>query len=147
MQGYVKLNLLILLIGTASRAAANDSIIVKKDPRLDVLTARQALINKRTAMLTSTGQYRGFRIQVLSTPKRTDAFNMKSLLLTNFADQKTYVMYQSPNFKVRIGNFLRKEDADSYRKQMAGFFPGGVYIVEDTIEYTEPPDEEDTIPE
>lgn len=122
---------------------ASDSIIVKKDPRLDILTAKQALINKRTSMLTSSGQYKGFRVQVISTRRREDAFNTKTMLLTNFPEQKTYVMYQSPNFKVRIGNFIKKGDADNFRKELARFFPQGVYIVDDAIEYTLP--EEDIL--
>ncbi len=144
MKGFVKMNLLVLLAGTASIAAANDSIVVKKDPRLDVLTAKQAQINKRSAMLTSGGQYKGFRLQVLSTANRIEAFNMKSMLLSNFPDQKTYVMFQSPSFKVRIGNFLKREEADSFREQLAVLFPKGAYVVEDAIEYV-PVEEEDSI--
>jgi hypothetical protein len=142
MKWIVKMNLLVSLLFAGSVAMANDSIIVKKDPRLDILSAKQALINKRTAMLTSSGQYKGFRVQVMSTRTREDAFRTKTLLLTSFPDQKTYVMYQSPNFKVRIGNFLKKEDAEKFRKQLAYFFPQGAYIVEDAIEYSE---EDETI--
>lgn len=132
----------LLLIGcTAFLANANDSIIVHKDARLDILTAKQAQSNKRTAMMTSSGQYKGYRIQVLSTRQREEAFNIKSMLLSNFPDQKTYVMYQSPNFKVRIGNFLKQDDADKFRKQLAFLFTQGIYIVEDAIDYT-PTDEE-----
>jgi hypothetical protein len=40
-----------------------------------------------------------------------------------------------------VGNFLRKEDAENFRKQLARFFPENVYVVEDTIEYL-PKDEE-----
>ena len=85
-------------------ALSNDSIIVKKDPRLDVLTAKQAQINKRTAMMTSGGQYKGFRIQVVSTTSRDNANAIKADLLNRY-------------------------------------FPQGLYIVEDAIEYT-PKEEE-----
>jgi hypothetical protein len=66
---------------------------------------------------------------------------MKTDLMNRFPDQKSYTLFQSPNFKVRIGNFLKKEDAEKYRNQISKFFPKGIYIVEDTIEYT-PPEEE-----
>ena len=126
---------------SAYAATANDSVILHKDARLDVLTVKQAQSNKRTAMLTSSGQYKGYRIQVLSTRKREDAFNIKSMLLANFPDQKTYVMYQSPNFKVRIGNFLKRDEAEKFRKQLASLFLQVVYIVEDAIEYAPTEDE------
>jgi hypothetical protein len=43
MKWTVKMNLLILFLLTGFFAVANDSIIVKKDPRLDVLSAKQAI--------------------------------------------------------------------------------------------------------
>ena len=112
-----------------------DTVIFKKDPRLDVLVQKQAQANKRSAMMTSTGLYKGFRLQMISTPRRDDATQMKSELLNRFPDQKTYTLFQSPNFKVRLGNFLKREDAERFRSQISKFFPKGIYIVEDTIEY------------
>jgi hypothetical protein len=133
----------IFLIGSFSFAAeANDTIIVRKDARLDVLTAKQILINKRSSMLTSSGQYKGYRIQVVSTTNREQAFKIKSDLLTRFPEEKTYVMFQSPSFKVRIGNFLKRDEAEKMRKPLNKLFPQGVFIVEDAIEYTPPPDED-----
>jgi hypothetical protein len=130
---------IILLVNVAF---ASDTIIVKKDPRIDVLTSKQIAINKRSSMLTSTGQYKGYRIQVMSTTSRDQAFNIKGDLLSKFPTEKSYVMFQSPYFKVRMGNFLKRKEADAFRKNLNKLFPQGVFIVEDTIEYTPPPEEE-----
>lgn len=138
--------LLFVLMGFSSFAKANDTIIVRKDPRLDVLTAKQAAINKRTSMQTANGQYKGFRIQVVSTTNREQAAKVKSDLLNKYPTEKAYVIFQSPYFKVRIGNFLKKEDADNFKKPMNKQFPQGVYVVEDAIEYTPPPEEETITP-
>jgi hypothetical protein len=126
----------------ASSATASDSIVVKKDVRLDILTAKQSSINKRTSMMTSNGQYKGFRIQVISTRDRTKAFDIKAQLLSRFPEEKTYALFQSPYFKIRIGNFIKKEDAENFRKSLRKLFPDGLFIVADVIEYT-PPEEED----
>ena len=115
---------------------ANDTIIVNKDARIDMLSQKQVQQNKRAAMLTSGGQYKGFRLQVISTNNREEAFRIKADLLTKFPEQKTYALFQSHNFKIRIGNFLRREEAEKFRAQVAKFYPDGVYIVEDAIEYT-----------
>ncbi len=120
---------------------AADTIVVKKDSRLDLLTAKQAQLNKRTAMLTSDGQYKGYRLQVISTNSRDQAFRIKTELLSRFPDHKTYTSYQSPLFKVRIGNFVRREDAEQFRKLLNRFYPKGVYVVEDVIEYNLAEDE------
>ncbi|MCX6335871.1 MAG: SPOR domain-containing protein [Bacteroidetes bacterium] len=115
---------------------ANDTIIVYKDARLDVLTAKQTQINSRAAQLTSTGLYKGFRIQVLSTNSRDLAFKTKADLLARFPDQKTVTLFQSPNFKVRMGNFITKAEAEKFRLSINKLFPDGVFVVEDTIDYT-----------
>lgn len=130
-----------LLVCSSVFACSTDTVIMVKDARLDVLVNKQNQINKRTAMMTSAGLYKGYRLQVISTSKRDDANKMKTDLMNRFPEQKTYTLFQSPNFKVRIGNFLKKEEAEKYRNQISKFFPKGIYIVEDTIEYT-PPDEE-----
>jgi hypothetical protein len=134
----VKAYTIILLLCSSLVATAGDTIIVKKDPRMDVLSAKQVQANKRTSQMTSTGLYKGFRIQVLSTSNRNQAFDLKNTLSFSFPEHKSYVAYVSPNFKVRIGNFLKREDAENFRKQLAKIYPEGLYIVEDTVEYIEP---------
>lgn len=137
----MRIVLFLMGIGCMYFLQASDSIIVRKDPRLDLLTAKQAQINKRSAMMTSSGQYKGYRIQVISTNSRDQALRIKTELLSRFPDQKTYTSYQSPLFKVRIGNFIRKEDAEQFRKTLSRFYPRGVYVVEDVIEYNPVEDE------
>lgn len=127
---------LIVILHFAKFSFANDTIIVHKDPRLDVLTQKQVQTNRHSLMLTSNGQYKGFRIQVVSTTSRDEAFKLKADLLLKLPDEKSYVVFQSPYFKVRIGNFLKKDDAEKFRKQYAKLLPQGIYIVEDAIDYT-----------
>jgi SPOR domain len=122
-------------------AYAGDTIIVHKDARLDVLTTKQAAVNKLTAKMTSNGQYKGFRLQVLNSRSRDEAFKVKSELLQLFPNQKSYVLFQSPYFKVRIGNFIEKSEALSFRNQLTKKYPQNAYVVEDIIEYT--PKEDD----
>jgi len=132
----------VVLISAVNTAfAASDTIIIYKDARLDMLAQKQAQINKRSAMLTSNGQYKGYRVQIMSSSNRDDAFKMKADLLSKFPEEKSYIIFQSPNFKVRIVNCLKKYDAEKLRTKISKFFPQGVYIVEDAIEYT-PTDEE-----
>ena len=137
-----QLFLFFTFLSFAFQLRASDTIIVRKDERIDVLTAKQILVNKRSSMLTSSGQYKGFRLQVISTNDREKAFGIKSDLMNRYPEEKAYVMFQSPYFKVRIGNFIKREDANKFRKNLNKLFPQGVFVVEDAIEYTPPPDEE-----
>jgi hypothetical protein len=72
----------------------------------------------------------------LSTRSRDEAFKLKTTLLQKFPDQETYIMFQSPYFKVRIGNFFRRPDAESFKNRFLQKFSQNAYIVDDAIEYT-----------
>ena len=114
---------------------ASDTVIVHKDARMELLTSKQAQINKHASLLTSSGQYKGYRVQVVSTSNRDQAFKIKGELLTRFPDQKTYALFQSPNFKVRIGNYIKRDEAEKLRIELQKLLPNNIYIVEDAVEY------------
>jgi hypothetical protein len=119
------------------------SVVVKKDMRMDILAGKQAEINKRASRMSSSGYYRGYRIQVYNAQNRDEANAVKAELLRRFPDQSAYLLYQAPNFRVRIGNFLTQKEATDLRKMVAALYPNrGIYIVPDLIEYTPPEDEE-----
>ena len=98
MKTGVFLFLIGLLVCPCAFASEVDTVIMVKDARLDVLVAKQNQINKRTAMMTSAGLYKGYRLQVISTAKRDDANKMKTDLMNRFPEQKAYTLFQSPNF-------------------------------------------------
>lgn len=124
-------------------AFSQDSIIVHKDSRLDILNTKQASLNKFASKFTSNGLYHGYRLQVLNTQSREKAYQLKADLLERFPEQKSYVLYQSPYFKIRFGNFINREDALRYKNQLSSIYPQVIYIVNDDVEYT-PPKEDDT---
>ena len=120
------------------------SIEVKKDPRIDILVAKQAEINKRAYIIAKSNNVRGYRLQVITTQNRDEANAVKSEMLRLFPDYGAYLMYQSPSFRVRVGNFLTQKEALEFRKIVAGVYPNrGIYVVPDIIEYI--PKEEDEL--
>ena len=125
----------VIALIVSLKVNAADTIIVHKDPRIDVLTAKQIAINKVTIHMGSNGLFKGYRLQVLNTRSRDEAFKIKATLLQNFPDQKAYVLYQSPYFKVRVGNFINRSDAENFSKEVSTFISQPAYVVEDMIEY------------
>ena len=123
-------------------AFSQDTIIVRKDSRLDILNEKQASLNKFASKFTSNGLYHGYRLQVLNTHSRTQAYQLKADLLKRFPEQKTYVLYQSPYFKIRFGNFTDKEEALHYKKILSSVYPQAIYVVNDDVEYTAPKEDE-----
>jgi hypothetical protein len=129
----------------ASASFIKDTVIIHKDARMDVLTSKQIVANKKASLQTSSGQYKGYRVQVVSTSNRDQAFKIKGELLSRFPDQKTYALFQSPNFKVRVGNFLKKADAEKFKLQLQKYYTTGVFVIEDAIDYTPTKEEEELL--
>lgn len=114
---------------------ASDSItvLVHKDPRLDLLVKKQASINEITSR-DSRRTDKGFRLMIISTTSRDEAIAAKTKVYTYFPDLKAYLWYQSPYFRVKAGNFKERKDAEAYQKRMNNYFPRGVFIMKDVIE-------------
>ncbi len=116
------------------------TITLSVDSRVDVLADKQSKINKLAVHKNANGYYKGFRIMVLNTSDRNLANKAKADILRYFPGVKPYLAYQTPFFKLRAGNFLKREDAEKVRRDMAKHFKDQLYVVNDLIELT--PEEE-----
>lgn len=109
------------------------SVIVHKDPRIDMLVKKQSGINTAVKK-ASARSMRGYRLMVVNTNKRNEAIDAKAKIYTYFPELKAYLNYQSPYFKLKAGNFKTRDEAEKYRKMMTTMFPKGVFIVNDIVE-------------
>ncbi len=126
--------ILILFISLNATAQTDTgSVVVHKDPRIDLLVKKQIEINEFTTR-NARRSAPGYRIQVVSTNDRNKAFTAKSTVYQQFPELKAYLLYQSPFYKLKVGNFLKREDAEEYITAIKQYFPSGVYIVRDVIE-------------
>ena len=110
-----------------------NSVIVHKDPRIELLVKKQATINEVTSR-DSRRTDKGYRLMIISTNNRDEAMAAKTKVYTYFPELKAYLWYQSPYFRVKAGNFKDRKDAESYQKRMNTYFPKGVFIMKDIIE-------------
>ena len=131
-----RLLILIPLLLWISEISAQDStakVVVNKDPRIDMLVNKQIEINEVTTR-NSRRAAPGFRILVISSNDRNKVIEAKTKMYREFPELKAYMMYQSPFFRLKVGNFRERPDAEEYLSQIQRFYPTGVYIVTDTIE-------------
>lgn len=132
--------ILVLMVCSAEAQTA-PSVVVHKDPRIDLLIKKQGDINTAVKKAT-TRTARGYRLMVINTNKRDEAMAAKTKLYTYFPEVKSYLSYQTPYFKLKAGNFRTRAEAEEYRKNMATLFPKGVFIVNDIIEIKPEKEEE-----
>jgi hypothetical protein len=77
----------------------------------------------------------GFRIQVFSDGGNNAKDRAQALLdelIKNNPETPSYLTYQQPNFKVRIGNFRTKAEARQFQTILSQNYPG-CFIVRDLI--------------
>ena len=114
--------------------ASAQGVTIHKDPRLDLLISKQVELNKEAYKENNrTGS--GYRVLVINTNDRNKAMDVKSKMMSEFPEHKTYLIYQSPYFKIQIGNFRDRKEAETLRKKIIGFYPTGVIVVPATVEF------------
>lgn len=124
---------LLLWISEVSAQDSTASVVVNKDPRIDMLVNKQIEINEVTTR-NSRRAAPGFRILVISSNDRNKVIEAKTKMYREFPELKAYMMYQSPFFRLKVGNFRERADAEEYLSRIQRYYPTGVYIVTDTIE-------------
>ncbi len=118
---------------SAWKPADSSTVIVHKDPRIDLLVKKQAQINEETSR-DARRVGKGFRLMIINTNKREEAIAAKTKVYTYFPELKAYLVYQSPYFKLKVGNFKERKDAEAYQKRLNAYFPKGVFVMNDVIE-------------
>jgi len=130
-----------MLIASIVKAQDTTSVVVHKDPRIDLLLKKQGDVNAAVRKANARTA-KGYRLLVINTNKRDDAMAAKTKVYNNFPELKTYLIYQSPYFKLKVGNFRTRDEAQEYQKSLSIYFPKGVFIVNDIIEITPEKDTE-----
>jgi len=82
----------------------------------------------------------GFRVQVFmsnnSKTARTELNDKGILIQGAFPDIAIYKGYTAPNWKLLVGDFITKEDAEAFKQKMLKSIPGlgkEMYVVPDKI--------------
>ena len=101
-------------------------LVEKKNEKIDLLI--EDYIENR--------KYNGYRIQIFSSSNnRLDAVKAKSEFLREFPEIKSYLVYQAPNYKVRVGDFLDRLEANKQLILIQETFPNA-FLIKGEVEPT-----------
>lgn len=129
---------LLFMLGmvTAVRAqervsASNDSLPhVTRDARIDKLVQAHIRQNQKSP------EIEGYRVQVYSgsgNEARQQANDIRRQLIGSNPEMPTHLVYQPPNFKVRVGDCRSEFEAIRLKRELAFYYPQG-FVVRDVIE-------------
>ena len=101
-----------------------------QDQRIDLLVWKHIRINEALKTIE------GFRIQVFSDSgnnSKSNAQNLRDDLTTRYPGLGVYLSFKSPNYKVRVGDFRTRLDAQRFLSEISIDFPNA-FIVTDQIQ-------------
>jgi len=130
-----------LIIGKLFSQTDTSSVVVYKDSRIDLLIKKQIDINEETTR-ENRRTASGYRILVINSNDRKKVFAAKAKIYQLYPELKPYLLYQAPFYKLKVGNFRTKEEAEEILVERSRDFPTGLYIVRDIIEVK--PERKDT---
>jgi len=115
----------------SAQEARSDSGKVEyiQDEKVDELVAKHIKINQ------NKGTMEGFRVQILSDSgnnSKTQAQAASDAFTSKFPNINAYLTFKSPNYRVRVGDFRSRLDAQRFLSEIAGDYPNA-FIISDKI--------------
>lgn len=101
----------------------------------------QVLTDKINDVHREVVTIQGYRVQVFSSNRyqtaKAEAFEMEKRVQQSGLDVTTYVLYNPPFWKVRLGDFKTQEEALMLKDEVVSRLPdlqGDTYVVRDQVE-------------
>jgi hypothetical protein len=111
----------LFFIPFISSAQTRGKVEVVKDPLIDTLIARRPYLNKTVSGGGETSSS-GFRLQIYFGSSRQAAYDAQSKFVNEFPETPTYISYVEPNFKVQVGDFRTRLEAQKLESELTGMF-------------------------
>lgn len=127
--------LLMFLVAPAATLLAQErgKLEVVEPPMISVLQqfrAGKLVVSPETKPIeknpANRSVVRGFRVQIYMGPSRSDAYAAQARFQRLFDDIDTYISYEEPNYRVKVGDFRSRSSAEqlmhSLRQQFTNVF-------------------------
>ena len=114
----------------AQQTAENSGEIkVVQDEKVDLLVSKHIQINQDKKGID------GYRIQIFfdsGTNSKTRAQSIFDAFKAKYQETGAYLTFKAPNYKVRVGDFRTKLDAQRFLNSIIGEYPNA-WVIEDMI--------------
>ena len=118
---YLLILLQVSVLFSQNNASFNPDLLIDPEPRwpeiLNPLSDNEVRTSASRSLDSNITEIEGFRVQIFATQDRNKADQLQEELALKF-DEKIYVIFEAPNYKLRIGNFLDRDDAEILRMRL-----------------------------
>lgn len=113
------------------------SIVIVQDPAIDTILQKHLEMNETLLLNTDNYAIDGYRIQIFEesgNKSSTQAREVMAEFSTKYPDIPVYLSWQAPNFKVRVGDFYSRMEAEGFLNKIKRSYPIA-WVIRDKIKY------------
>ena len=103
----------------------DSTLSISRDARYDELVDKQQKQNLHNQTMP------GYRIQIYFGGVRQKATELKLDFNSRYPGVSAYMTYAQPNFKVRVGDYRNRFEAQKFLKEIEGIFPSCFIVPEE----------------
>ena len=107
-----------LLIAQDNKIDFEPDQLIDPEPNWPLITSplnSENTMDNNISIDTTQFIIEGFRVQLLATKELVNAEQLKNKLLA-ILNQSIYITFEAPNYKVRMGNFFDRQQAERFRQ-------------------------------
>lgn len=120
------LSSIVCLSQDSTSTSSYKNYSIKQDTLITSLLAKYEDYNKKREFTD------GYRIQIMYTDVRDEVYRNKGAMYKEFPELPSYVEYEQPYYKLRIGDFKTRLEATYYLQKVVSVY-SGAFIVKDKI--------------
>ena len=128
---YILLILGVFALNSFSQSQITGKADIIQDEKIN------DLLNKHIKVNEITNTIPGFRINIFfqsGNNSKAGAMQCKATFIAKYPDIETYVVYEEPNFKVKVGDFRTRMEARGFVQQIKIDFPDA-FVIKDQINF------------
>ncbi len=138
-----------LALGLAAALIASGLEAQAQTGRVRVVgdVAVNQMVEKHIELNSRAKTIPGYRVQIASfsgTSSKANAFNLRERFMADHPSVQAYIIYDEPNFKVKVGDFRSRLEAYAFLQEIKETYKG--YIIKDNI-FPEPPQQIEFAPD
>ena len=121
----------ILVLPSLLFAQQRGKVEVVKDTKVDSLMEKY-LVDKTERSNTGPASAEGYRVQIYSGAERKSAYDAQAKFQDRFPEEHTYITFSEPNFRVQVGDFRTRLEAEKMVEELKPWF-SGLFIIPEKI--------------
>lgn len=125
------------ITGGALMAQMGGSTVIIQDPAIDTILQKHIEMNETLLLNTDNFAIDGYRIQIFEESGNRSSTRAREVMAefsVKYPDIGVYLTWQAPNFKVRVGDFGTRMEAEGFLNKIKRTYPIA-WVIRDKIKF------------